>query len=239
MDQLSTLCSGPVDPLIIHSCACDCRDSVRSGLRTRPGQAHPPPAITVSTSHTTTSGKRPANLTISIKAKDQTESRKARTTTREYRPPLGVGVANSISAPGSSKMRTTRTTSLANGADSAVRSEYKRWLSHDSRRGGSLSPSPHLHTAHTLTLSYDRSRMKRPSMSMDTPTPEGLLREKSDNYVPGIAIATRSWSSLLAKHYYNLNSCKFVLTFLINLILLTFKVRGHMTAALGCMLARC
>ena len=199
---------------------------MRGRFRSVPGQAHSPPAITVSTPHTTSSGKRPANLTISIGAKGQTESRKARTTTREHRPPLGVGVASSRGMASSSKMRTP---SLANGAESAVKSEYKRWLSHDTKRAGSLSPSPHLHSSHTLTLSYDRSRMKRPSVSVDTPTPEGLLREKSDNYVPGIAIATRSWSSLLAKHYYNLNSCKFILTFLINLSLLTFKVSGHMT----------
>ncbi len=179
--------------------------------RLRPHPVHP--TIAVSTP-STKERHRPAKLTLSAKVKDQNTTHRASTTLQDHPPALKVVVGS----------RRTTSPSVANGDKLTGKSKYKRVLSHDFHRG---SRTPHLHSPHTLTLSYDRSRMKRPSVGMDTPTSDNLHRDVLDSYIPRITVAPRSWPSKLARNYYSLNSCKFVLTFIINIFLLSFKVRPH------------
>jgi len=61
---------------------------------------------------------------------------------------------------------------------------------------------------------------------METPTPENIQQDSTDSYIPRISQNVRSWPALLARNYYNLNTIKLILTFLINIILLSFKVGG-------------
>ena len=174
-----------------------------------------PPTIAVSTP-STKEKNRPAKLTLSAKVIGQSTSHRASTTTQDYPPSLNV-VAGS---------RRTTSPNIANGDKVAGNSKYKRVLSHDFHRG---SRNSHPHSPHSLTLTYDRSRMKRPSVTMDTPISDNLHRDLPDSYTPLITVTPRSWPSKLARNYYSLNSCKFVLTFIINIILLSFKVRPHHT----------
>ncbi len=168
-------------------------------------RVRPRHAVTFSTPHAPSPKHRPVKLTLVTESKEQTTTApRALTTTRETVPSFKL----SGSQP------------PVNNAESAGRSKYKRLKSHDVRRGSSTPSQPH-----TLTLSYDRSRMKRPSVANATPTPDApTQRDLSEPYVPHITVAPSNWSAWLARNYYNLNSFKFLLTFLINIILLTFKV---------------
>lgn len=150
---------------------------------------------------------RPSKLKLSSGIKDQITDQK--TTTVHKTPPTLIGVE--------------RRSSLTNGAELASeRSKFTRGISYEPRQG-SLK-SPRLYNPHNLTLTYDRSRMKRPSLSMDISPVEVLHRDRTDSYIPGISIAPHSWPAKLARNYYRLNSAKYTLAFLINVILLTFKV---------------
>lgn len=48
----------------------------------------------------------------------------------------------------------------------------------------------------------------------------------AESYVPKITLSTRGWQAFLARHYYRLNNLKLLVTFLINIILLSFTVSG-------------
>ncbi len=163
----------------------------------------PPRSVTISTTYTPSPKHRPVKLSLVKEGKGQSTPPKAHTTTKEFAPLLH-----------------SRQSTLRVNTDSAVKSQYQRLVSHDAQRRSSTPSHPH-----TLTLSYDRSRMKRPSIPSVTPTPDiSTQRDLSEPYLPRITVARSNWSAWLARNYYHLNSCKFFLTFLINVILLTFKV---------------
>ena len=101
----------------------------------------------------------------------------------------------------------------------------------DPRRGSLVHIPRHFHMRQ-LTLSYNRSRMKPPSQCLETPSPspqpsqQDTTTMEGESYMPKIAISTRNWQSFLARNYYRLNNLKFVITFIINILLLTFQVRA-------------
>lgn len=81
----------------------------------------------------------------------------------------------------------------------------------------------------TLSLAYNRSLMKRPSVSVpytdNSPSPmEESPVIGEDSYIPKIAEHTKSWPSFMARNYFHLNNIKLFNTFLINVILLMFQV---------------
>lgn len=79
-----------------------------------------------------------------------------------------------------------------------------------------------------LTLEYNRFVMKKPSSLLSTtPSPTGVdLKQlgSEESYIPKIAAHTRSWPSFLARNFFHLTNIKLTLTFLINMILLTYQV---------------
>ena len=97
-----------------------------------------------------------------------------------------------------------------------------------SMRRGSYIPSPRTSQMRQLNLAYDRSRMKPPSGYLDTASPPPssgpLGADRTESYMPKIRIAARGWQSFLARHYYRLDYAKLILTFFINILLLTFRV---------------
>ena len=92
-------------------------------------------------------------------------------------------------------------------------------------RRGSYIHSPRTSKMRQLNLAYDRSRMKPPSGYLDTASaplsssPLGAGRTESK-----IRIAARGLPYFLARHYYRLDYAKLILTFFINILLLTFRV---------------
>ena len=75
--------------------------------------------------------------------------------------------------------------------------------------------------------------MKPPSGYLDSASPSlssalPLGPDITDSYMPKIRIATRGWQAFLARHYYRLDYGKLILTFFINLLLLTFRVPGYL-----------
>jgi len=80
-------------------------------------------------------------------------------------------------------------------------------------------------------LSYNRSTMKKPAASADFPSSsmeETMTstgeRFKEDSYIPKIAEHTKSWPYILARNYFFLRNIVLFVTFLINILLLTYKV---------------
>ena len=195
----------------------------------------PPPSINVLTKDTPPVTKdkktsRPAKLTIpfpQVKGQyDDKPTRRASTTVTE-RPMSSLNVTRGKVGVASNSRRGTSPESTPTDAENkSLQREYKRGLSQDSNRG-SLIMTPHPSKVRTLVLSYDRSRMKRPSHSSESPVaadPIESVTQSSESYIPRISLSVRSWSSLLARNYYRLNNAKLVGTFFINIILLTFKV---------------
>lgn len=115
----------------------------------------------------------------------------------------------------------------------SVNPEYTRGVSvgNDNANGRGLY-TPKLFKNGKLTLSYNRACMKRPSPMVDTPTPgddaaaSKLMTSGEDSYIPKIAARTKNWPSFLARNYFRLNNTKLCVTFLINVILLTYQVRS-------------
>ena len=72
--------------------------------------------------------------------------------------------------------------------------------------------------------------MRRPTSSPSSPLPTQQGDQSltagvgEDTYVPKITLSTRSWQAFIARHYYRLNSVKLLVTFLINIVLLSFTV---------------
>lgn len=117
--------------------------------------------------------------------------------------------------------------------------EYQRGMSLGGGESGARSYTPRNFKPTNLTLTYDRSRMKRPSVS-DSQSPmeegaESALKQAAseDSYIPKIAAHTKNWPSFLARNYYRLHSVKLGLTLLINVILLTYQVSGGWGQARG------
>ncbi|CAI8034630.1 Ryanodine receptor 2 [Geodia barretti] len=87
-------------------------------------------------------------------------------------------------------------------------------------------------TLHQLNLRYNRSHMRHPSPSPTSPLPTQQGDQSltpgmaEDTYVPKITLSTRSWQAFIARHYYRLNSVKLLVTFLINVALLSFTVQS-------------
>ena len=103
---------------------------------------------------------------------------------------------------------------------------------------GSHTYTPRNFKSANLTLSYNRSVMKRPGeASTPSPTEDGgpIMRSlvSEDTYVPKIASHTRSWPAVLARNYFRLNNIKLAVTFLINVILLTYQVTNLPALALA------
>ena len=98
-------------------------------------------------------------------------------------------------------------------------------------RGSSLSFSQ-LFSKTTKSLRYNRSTMKRPASSAEfsgssmeeSMTATGAMF-KEDAYIPRIAEHTKSWPFILARNYFFLRNIVLFLTFLINILLLTYEVR--------------
>lgn len=83
-----------------------------------------------------------------------------------------------------------------------------------------------------LTLSYNRARMKPPSHLSEVPTdqvPQPATGSGGvDSYIPKITSSTRGWQCFLARNYYRLNTLNYIITIIINVLLLTFQVgRGE------------
>lgn len=108
-------------------------------------------------------------------------------------------------------------------------------------RRGSLSHTPRAFKLRQLTLNYDRSKMKAPSQASEGTSPStpmmGGLEEKAqgdsqspDSYRPRILSSSWSWSALLARHYSTLTNFKLLVTIIINILLLTYKVYVGMCA---------
>ena len=99
---------------------------------------------------------------------------------------------------------------------------------HDARRRRSSTLTPRLFQLRQLKLEYDRSRLRRPSYSPETPMHLGAQNQEEtqagDSYVPKITVSSHNWHSFLARNYYRLNNFKLLATFIINVMLLTFKV---------------
>ena len=103
-------------------------------------------------------------------------------------------------------------------------------------RRGSLSHTPRAFKLRQLTLNYDRSKMKAPSqasegtMPANTPMMDGIEQkaqgdsQNPDSYRPQIVSSSWSWSALLARHYSTLTNFKLLVTLIINILLLTYKV---------------
>ena len=79
-----------------------------------------------------------------------------------------------------------------------------------------------------LTLSYNRAQMKPPShlseVSSDRVPQPVTGAEAVDSYIPKITSSTRGWQCFLARNYYRLNTLNYIITFIINVLLLTFQV---------------
>ena len=97
-------------------------------------------------------------------------------------------------------------------------------------RKGSLVHTSQAFNMRQLTLSYNRARMKPPSHLSGVPTdqvPQPATGSGGvDSYIPKITSSTRGWQCFLARNYYRLNSLNYVITIIINVLLLTFQVRG-------------
>lgn len=102
-------------------------------------------------------------------------------------------------------------------------------------RRGSLSHTPRAFKLRQLTLNYDRSKMKAPSQASEGTSPStpimDSLEQKApgdsqspDSYRPRIMSSSWSWSALLARHYSTLTNFKLLVTIIINILLLTYKV---------------
>ena len=103
-------------------------------------------------------------------------------------------------------------------------------------RRGSLSHTPRAFKLRQLTLNYDRSKMKAPSQASEGTTPntpmmDGLEQkppggnsQSADSYRPRIVSSSWSWSALLARHYSILTNFKLLVTIIINILLLTYRV---------------
>lgn len=71
--------------------------------------------------------------------------------------------------------------------------------------------------------------MRRPSSDSPQNTSQAdqtFPGGSAESYVPKITLSTRGWQAFLARHYYRLNNLKLLVTFLINIILLSFTVSG-------------
>lgn len=175
--------------------------------------------------------KRPPSLIINSPQQQQHEQQssekyKAKTTTAgadETRGTLRKRLGSLVQGEGA-----------ANGqAESQVRRgslqpEYVRGVSIGTEGGGSQSFTPRNFKVGDLSLAYDRSRMKKPTLAA-TPSPveeaPSLAQfEGEESYIPKIAAHTKSWPYFLARNYYRLNNMKLGMTFLINVILLTYQV---------------
>ena len=103
-------------------------------------------------------------------------------------------------------------------------------------RRGSLSHTPRAFKLRQLTLNYDRSKMKAPSQASEGTTPNtpmmdgleqkapGESQSSPDSYRPRIVSSSWSWSALLARHYSTLTNFKLLVTIIINILLLTYRV---------------
>ena len=95
-------------------------------------------------------------------------------------------------------------------------------------RRGSLVHTPRPFHMQQLTLRYNRAQMKPPSHLSEVPSdqvPQPVTgAEAVDSYIPKITSSTRGWQCFLARNYYRLNTLNYIITFIINILLLTFQV---------------
>ena len=114
--------------------------------------------------------------------------------------------------------------SLSNGQEVM---EAKSTVDSGPRRG-SLVHTPRPFNMRQLTLSYNRAQMKPPShlseVSSDQVPQPVTGAEAIDSYIPKITSSTRGWQCFLARNYYRLNTLNYIITFIINVLLLTFQV---------------
>lgn len=188
------------------------------------------------------STKRPPNLHINISQQEQQQRPqpqssvryRATTTLREVPAPLKLDNGDGFFATAlktSTKKRGSLSINVPSPASTTGQrgTEYLRGISLGSGDiRGSLSITPKNFKDSGLSLSYDRSRMKNPATS-GTPSPmedgHPLKHVSSDDsYLPKITAQTKNWPSFLARNYYHFNNIKLCITFLINMLLLTYQV---------------
>lgn len=111
----------------------------------------------------------------------------------------------------------------AETTDGTVGGLARQWSSSASR----------MFTKRTVSLKYIRANMKRPRSSsdrVDSPMEEKIMSKEGsnfteDSYIPRIAEHTKSWPYVMARNYFLLDNIKLFITFLINILLLTYQVR--------------
>ena len=164
---------------------------------------------------------------------------RAQTTTTEH-PPTLRHRSQRVSLHGDPNVTLLEKTDTRASSEPPKRNgEARRATIHELQRGiseerrGSLSHTPRAFKLRQLTLNYDRSKMKAPSQASEGTTPNTPMMDERvsgdsqspDSYRPRIVSSTWSWSALLARHYSTLTNFKLLVTIIINILLLTYKVR--------------
>ena len=115
---------------------------------------------------------------------------------------------------------------------------FHRGISEERR--GTLSHTPRAFKLRQLTLNYDRTKMKAPSQADEpgntptTPMMEGSelgtlgSSKNADSYQPRIVASSWNWSAMLARHYYSFSNLKLLVTIVINVLLLFYKVSSSL-----------
>ena len=94
--------------------------------------------------------------------------------------------------------------------------------------------APRMFSSKPPRLAYNRKNMKRPETSpmlTSSPMEENMMSKEEmnineDSYIPKIAEHTKSWPYVMARNYFLLDYLKLFVTFLINILLLTYEVKS-------------
>lgn len=213
----------------------------------------PPPAATAPVTVPLTSPpkktmKRPPTLQINAPQQPQQTSVKFRATTAVTEGPglygnrlhagggAQGGVGGTIGDTGGVRKRTLAVakegTNRSRSGSLQAPPDYTRGVSVGNDGGdvqGAQTYTPRSFKNGNSVLSYNRSNMKNPKSLSSTPSPmddRPAQKQKlsDDSYMPKITEHTKSWPAFLARNYYHLNNTKLCLTFLINVMLLTYQV---------------
>lgn len=163
--------------------------------------------------------KRPPKLTIG--PSEQSFERMAQTTVTSN--PRHLDIKNGVTSQSNPRMSSLR--NRFPEIDARKQSLPPKYTHSISSEGQSAN-SPQK-PRWSVGLSYNRTVLK-PS---DTSTPASpdpnppKFGASEDTYVPHIAVHNKSWSSFLARNYYNLITIKLLLTLFINVLLLSYQVR--------------
>lgn len=183
--------------------------------------------------------KHPPLPQIQINGTGEPTHTRAQTTTTEHPPSLRHRLTGRVRS-GSISTLPEKTDSREssepkrNGEARRATIHLQRGISEERR--GSLSHTPRAFKLRQLTLNYDRTKMKAPSQASEGTTPNtpmmdrleqkapGESQSSPDSYRPRIVSSSWSWSALLARHYSTLTNFKLLVTIVINILLLTYRV---------------